>query len=223
MDKIKIKNPFVLLLILPIKIYQYFISPLILNNCRFSPTCSNYCIKSLEKFGLIKGLFYSFLRITKCHPLGKTGYDPVKPKIIFKEISLEIIKKYRKENLYKNLPKKLATYKEDNYKNTKHFGLFCDDFFVSGLTIIEQTKSISEIDSLQIRGMFTVKNKYNMGYGSTLINLLLKYLRKKKTGVIWCNSRMSAINFYKKNNFKEVGQTFEIKLIGKHKKLVRYF
>lgn len=66
-------SPFIFL----IKIYQLIISPLIGSNCRFKPSCSNYAIESLKKHGLIKGGYYSSLRIFKCHPWGKSGHDPV--------------------------------------------------------------------------------------------------------------------------------------------------
>ncbi len=64
-------------LIITIKFYQFFISPLLGLNCRFNPTCSNYCMSSLQKHGLIKGVYLSILRISKCHPWGGSGYDPV--------------------------------------------------------------------------------------------------------------------------------------------------
>ena len=60
-----------------IRFYQLFISPLIGNNCRYSPTCSNYCIISLKKHGLLKGLYISCKRILSCHPFGGSGHDPV--------------------------------------------------------------------------------------------------------------------------------------------------
>ena len=63
--------------IIVIKLYQFFISPFLGLNCRFNPTCSNYAINSLKKHGLIIGLYYSILRISKCHPWGDNGHDPV--------------------------------------------------------------------------------------------------------------------------------------------------
>ena len=60
-----------------IKLYQFFISPFLGLNCRFNPTCSNYSINSLKKHGLIVGLYCSILRISKCHPWGGSGHDPV--------------------------------------------------------------------------------------------------------------------------------------------------
>jgi len=58
-----------------IKFYQKFISPLIGRNCRFYPSCSEYSILAIEKYGLFKGIFLSFLRLLKCNPYHKGGID----------------------------------------------------------------------------------------------------------------------------------------------------
>ena len=63
--------------ILLIKAYQFIISPILGRNCRFSPTCSNYAKQSIESHGLFKGVNLSIRRLVKCHPWGKSGYDPV--------------------------------------------------------------------------------------------------------------------------------------------------
>ncbi len=68
--------PFVFL----IKIYQFLISPIIGKNCRFNPTCSNYALEALKKHGLVLGMYYSIIRISKCHPWGGSGNDPVPSK-----------------------------------------------------------------------------------------------------------------------------------------------
>ena len=72
-----INRIFTLPLIIFIKFYQLFVSPIIGQNCRYLPTCSEYTIECLKKFGLIKGTFLSFKRISKCHPWGSHGYDPI--------------------------------------------------------------------------------------------------------------------------------------------------
>ncbi|MDD4342781.1 MAG: membrane protein insertion efficiency factor YidD [Eubacteriales bacterium] len=64
-------------LIFLIKGYQKFLSPLLGKNCRFYPTCSQYAIKALEKYGLFKGSFLAVKRILKCNPFHPGGYDPV--------------------------------------------------------------------------------------------------------------------------------------------------
>ena len=58
--------------------YKYFVSPLLGNNCRFLPTCSDYTKESIIKFGLFYGSWLGFKRIIKCHPWKKGGYDPIK-------------------------------------------------------------------------------------------------------------------------------------------------
>jgi len=61
-----------------INIYKYLISPLLGNNCKFLPTCSEYTKESIIKFGLFRGVWLGMKRIVKCHPWGKGGYDPIK-------------------------------------------------------------------------------------------------------------------------------------------------
>jgi len=70
------------LLILPIRFYQKVISPLFPGVCRYRPTCSEYMIEAIEIHGIIKGLYLGSKRILRCHPWGKSGYDPVPPKEI---------------------------------------------------------------------------------------------------------------------------------------------
>ena len=70
------------ILIKLIKIYQLVISPFLGNNCRYLPTCSEYFIDCLKKYGLFKGIFKGSKRILSCHPIkflgGGEGFDPVK-------------------------------------------------------------------------------------------------------------------------------------------------
>lgn len=65
--------------ILPIRFYQLFISPIIGGNkcCCFYPTCSNYAISAIKEKGVFKGILLGSMRILRCHPWSKGGYDPV--------------------------------------------------------------------------------------------------------------------------------------------------
>ncbi|MEP7256085.1 MAG: membrane protein insertion efficiency factor YidD [Ferruginibacter sp.] len=65
--------PFIML----IKLYQWIISPWLGSKCRYTPTCSHYGIEALKKYGAIKGLWLTIKRVSKCHPWGGHGYDPV--------------------------------------------------------------------------------------------------------------------------------------------------
>ena len=64
-------------LVLLIRTYQKFVSPLKGQTCRFYPTCSEYAVQAIQKYGLIMGSWRSIKRISKCHPFHPGGHDPV--------------------------------------------------------------------------------------------------------------------------------------------------
>ncbi len=61
-----------------INFYRKKISPLSPPSCRFTPTCSEYALEAVEKYGALKGSFLAILRILKCHPFHRGGYDPLR-------------------------------------------------------------------------------------------------------------------------------------------------
>ena len=65
------------IMILLIRFYQKFISPIFPSTCRYTPTCSTYFIQALEKYGVIKGSYLGIKRILRCNPWHKGGYDPL--------------------------------------------------------------------------------------------------------------------------------------------------
>jgi len=65
------------LLMALIRGYQYLLSPLLPDSCRFVPTCSQYGVEALKKHGPAKGFWLTAKRIFRCHPWGGSGYDPV--------------------------------------------------------------------------------------------------------------------------------------------------
>ncbi len=60
--------------------YQILISPLLGNNCRYAPSCSQYTIEAIREWGPLKGTWLGMKRIGRCHPWGSHGYDPVPKK-----------------------------------------------------------------------------------------------------------------------------------------------
>jgi uncharacterized protein len=68
-----INAPFILM----VKIYQWIISPLFPAACRYNPTCSHYTIEAIKEWGPIKGIWLGIRRISRCHPWGGFGEDPV--------------------------------------------------------------------------------------------------------------------------------------------------
>lgn len=65
-------------LIFLIRGYRLFISPLLPPSCRFTPTCSEYAIEAIGKYGALRGVYMGARRILRCHPFHAGGYDPVR-------------------------------------------------------------------------------------------------------------------------------------------------
>ena len=61
-----------------IGLYRRFVSPMVPAYCRYWPTCSDYTLQAVQKYGVLKGLMMGAWRVTRCNPLAKGGIDPVK-------------------------------------------------------------------------------------------------------------------------------------------------
>ena len=75
------RNASVAILVAPIWLYRWLISPMFVSPCRFQPTCSVYAIDALHEHGPLKGLYLTARRLLRCHPItwlgGSSGFDPV--------------------------------------------------------------------------------------------------------------------------------------------------
>jgi putative membrane protein insertion efficiency factor len=69
---------------LPIRGYQKLISPLFVSRCRYYPSCSEYAVQSVERFGILRGLVLAGWRLLRCNPLSRGGFDPVEDQRLFK-------------------------------------------------------------------------------------------------------------------------------------------
>lgn len=67
------------MLVLLVRGYQLFISPVLGSHCRFQPTCSQYALEALRMHGALKGIWLALRRVLRCHPLHPGAYDPVPP------------------------------------------------------------------------------------------------------------------------------------------------
>lgn len=72
-----LKDSLECLLRMLVRFYQLCISPLLPPSCRFTPTCSEYALQALRKYGPFKGFWLTVKRLSRCHPWGGSGYDPV--------------------------------------------------------------------------------------------------------------------------------------------------
>lgn len=68
---------FARVLIALIRAYQRWLSPLKPPSCRYRPTCSQYALEAVMRYGAVRGLWLAARRVARCHPLARGGYDPV--------------------------------------------------------------------------------------------------------------------------------------------------
>ena len=65
-----------------IRSYQLLLSPFAGGACRFEPSCSAYAVAAVEEHGALRGLWLAVRRVSSCHPLGRSGFDPVPPRTV---------------------------------------------------------------------------------------------------------------------------------------------
>lgn len=131
------------------------------------------------------------------------------------------LRSLRKNILYKRLPDFYANYDEDFDKKTQHFVITYNKKIITAATLIKKRYSLkNNLNSYQIRGMFTQKIFRKLGFGSYLIKFI-SCLGKKDDNIdiLWCNSRKNATDFYIKNGFTKSTGFFLIKKIGIHNQL----
>lgn len=68
---------------LPIKLYQKTVSPLTGGRCKYHPTCSEYAVQAITKFGILRGLVLAGWRLLRCNPWSRGGFDPVEDQRLF--------------------------------------------------------------------------------------------------------------------------------------------
>jgi putative membrane protein insertion efficiency factor len=72
------------LFVLPIRAYQRLISPLIGQHCKYYPSCSEYAVQAVQRFGILRGLVLAGWRLLRCNPWSDGGYDPVEEQRLFR-------------------------------------------------------------------------------------------------------------------------------------------
>ncbi len=73
-----------LVLIAPIRFYQRFISPALPRRCRYHPTCSDYAVQAIKRYGILRGSVLAAWRLLRCNPFSPGGYDPVRAQTLFR-------------------------------------------------------------------------------------------------------------------------------------------
>jgi uncharacterized protein len=70
--------------VMPIRLYQALISPLLGERCRYYPSCSRYAVQAIQRFGILRGLVLAAWRLLRCNPFSSGGFDPVENQRLFR-------------------------------------------------------------------------------------------------------------------------------------------
>ena len=105
----------------------------------------------------------------------------------------------------------------DDYENTYHFGAFNEDKVIGCVSLIKKDhQNFNYKNTYQLRGMAVLPYYRNKKIGLQILTHAANFLKKKNIELIWCNVRIRAIPFYRKNNFLSKGTEFNIPDVGPH-------
>ena len=123
----------------------------------------------------------------------------------------------RHEVLRKEKPIETCKFKGDDDENTIHFGLFLEDKLVGIISIFKEKNNLfSELKQFQIRGMAVLEEFQGKGLGAELVKEAKNHCVNLNADLIWFNAREKAVPFYKKLNYKIIGDSFLIPDVGIH-------
>jgi len=132
-----------------------------------------------------------------------------------KEISAEETFPIRLEVLRKNIPIPYE-FNGDFDDETFHLGVFKNDKLIAVSSYMKASNKNFEGNQYQLRGMATLKEYQGFGAGKLMLEKAVQILKEKNTHVLWCNARIAAVDFYKKQGFQTFGEKFEISYVGEH-------
>ena len=134
-----------------------------------------------------------------------------------KQISSKDTYPIRHKILRKGKPIETCYFDGDNDINTFHLGLFFETEIIGVVSYMKNTNTkFSESKQHQLRGMAILEEYQGKGLGELLVTEGELKLKKQQCGLVWLNSRIKAINFYKRQGYRVYGDSFEIKGIGTH-------
>lgn len=123
----------------------------------------------------------------------------------------------RHEVLRKGKPIETCQFKGDDDDNTTHFGLFLENKLVGIISIFKENNTLfPESNQFQIRGMAVLEEFQGKGLGAELVKKAENYCINLNTDLIWFNARENAVPFYKKLDYKIMGNSFLIPDVGIH-------
>ncbi|MBT8317972.1 MAG: GNAT family N-acetyltransferase [Lutibacter sp.] len=127
----------------------------------------------------------------------------------------------RKEILRKNIPLPFE-FNGDFDESTFHLGAFKDEKLIAISSFMKAANTNLEGSQYQLRGMATLEAYQGYGAGKLMIQQALLLLNELEIDCVWCNARVTAVNFYKKQGFKIFGDSFMAEFIGEHYVMFKY-
>lgn len=121
----------------------------------------------------------------------------------------------RLEVLRKNIPLPYE-FNGDFDSETFHLGAYKDDELIAVSSYMKTSNSNFEGNQYQLRGMATLTEHQGSGAGKLMLQQAFLILKERNTKVLWCNARIAAVDFYKKQGFQTFGEKFEILHVGGH-------
>ncbi|MBE0423608.1 MAG: GNAT family N-acetyltransferase [Lutibacter sp.] len=131
------------------------------------------------------------------------------------EISAQETFPIRLEVLRKNIPLPFE-FNGDFDENTFHLGAFKNDKLIAVSSYMKANFKNFEGNQYQLRGMATLTEYQGFGAGKLMLQKADQILKGKNITIIWCNARIAAVDFYKKQGFQTYGNKFEISCVGEH-------
>ncbi|MHB1146811.1 MAG: GNAT family N-acetyltransferase [Lutibacter sp.] len=135
--------------------------------------------------------------------------------IHIKEISAEETFPIRLEVLRKNIPLP-HEFNGDFDSETFHLGAFKKEELIAVSSYMKASNKNFEGSQYQLRGMATLTEYQGFGAGKLMLEMAVQILKEKNSNVLWCNARIAAVEFYKKQGFQTIGEKFEISPVGEH-------
>ena len=136
---------------------------------------------------------------------------------MIKFVPLEVVLPLRSKMLRNGNDLETCILPTDSIEGVFHLAYYVDDKEVASVaTFFPQQMDSKEGAAYQLRGMATDRTFFGKSYGAALLKYAVSYIKNAKAEYIWCNARISAVDFYRKQGFQIVSDEFEIAGIGPH-------
>ena len=107
-------------------------------------------------------------------------------------------------------------YQGDFNQTTQHFGAFINDKLIGIVSLMQSDNPLFKGNQMQLRGMAVAINQQGKAIGAKLVLHVKEICKQQNVDILWCNAREKAVDFYQKQAFEIIGQSFDIEHVGMH-------